>query len=75
MAVIKFTKKLYMHTKAIFFVSALIILVFGGFGLWILSESDSVSVGWQKFLPWLAAACWALFIFLIFWFGKSNKKW
>lgn len=64
------------YWKAIAFGAALVILLFGGgFGLWILSESDSVSVGWQKFLPWVSGASFIAFIALIFWFNAARKKW
>lgn len=67
-----------MHkiTKAILFVTVLAILLFGGgFGLWQLSESDSVSVQWQKILPWCSGVCFVAFAVGIFWFNSARKKW
>lgn len=67
---------MHKRTKAILFVSVLILLVFGGgFGFWVLSESDSVSVGWQKVLPWLSGLSFALFIAGLFLFNAARKKW
>jgi len=60
--------------KAILFASALVLSLAGVFFFWILSESDSVSVTWQKTLPWVSGACVALFIGLILWFNASRKK-
>lgn len=61
--------------KAILFVSALVLSLAGVFYFWILSESDSVSVTWQKILPWVAGLCVVSFIGLILWFNAARKKW